>query len=202
MGTFVGIENWEAIRQQLLDMFTELGKYQDLGNKLNHVELEQAMDSYSAVYSSKQGIEQLVFKELQYFHFPLGIEFSTTEPAYYEDQLPNMFGGDPIKGNAKIYFEKIDRKKHRCKLIQTMTLNPNDTRNMMKQVFTKMKLNDEEMQEAFKTAKFEISDLNTYDYLYYPGLPLKIETRRESNIDLANEKSKRIDQTIIELIDD
>ena len=34
--------------------------------------LKTAMKPFKEIYSSKQGVEQLVLKELQYFHFPLG----------------------------------------------------------------------------------------------------------------------------------
>jgi hypothetical protein len=52
-----------------------------------------------------------------------------------------------------------------------------------------------------KNAKFDIKDNNRFEYYYHPGIPVKIETHRESIIDMANEKGKRVDQTIIELLD-
>lgn len=55
------------------------------------------------------------------------------------------------------------------------------------------------MKDALKTSKFEITDKNTYEYYYYPGLPHKIETERTSIININNEKGKRIEKTIIEL---
>ncbi len=201
MGAFQEIKNWKEIGDLMKDMFTDLAEYQELRFKLKNSELQKAMDSYTQVYGSKQGIEQLVFKEIQYFHFPLGLGFKTNEAVLYEEQLPNMFGGDPIKGNGKIYFESIDRKKSRCVMIQQMSINPEDTRKIMKQVFTNMSLNDEEMQEAFKTAVFQITDNNRYDYDFHNGWPIKIETVRKTKIDLDNEKSDRIDKIVIELLD-
>jgi hypothetical protein len=64
-----------------------------------------------------------------------------------------------------------------------------------------MGLGDKEMKEAMKNAKFDIKDNNRFEYYYHPGIPVKIETHRESIIDMANEKGKRVDQTIIELLD-
>ncbi|MBL0340790.1 MAG: hypothetical protein IPP71_07650 [Bacteroidetes bacterium] len=88
MGEFVGIENWEAIGKMMKDLFTDLAQYQELEKKLNANELQKAMDSFISVYSSKQGVEQLVFKELQTFHFPFGVAFSFKEPIEYEEELP------------------------------------------------------------------------------------------------------------------
>jgi hypothetical protein len=81
-----------------------------------------------------------------------------------------------------------------------MSLNPDDTREILKQIFKKMNLDDKGMEKAFKTAVFEINDRNTYEYYYNPGVPYKIEAIRETTIDIDKEKGKRIDKTIIELI--
>jgi hypothetical protein len=52
----------------------------------------------------------------------------------------------------------------------------------------------------FETAVFQINDNNIFEYYFYPGIPHRIETLREMNIDLNNTKMKRTDQVIIELL--
>ncbi|MBL0340791.1 MAG: hypothetical protein IPP71_07655 [Bacteroidetes bacterium] len=78
-----------------------------------------------------------------------------------------MFGGEPIKGDAKIVFESVDFKKSRCIFIQQMKLNPDDTKRVMMQVLSSMGLKDHEMELAMQSAKFDINDTNRFEYLYY-----------------------------------
>ncbi len=130
----------------------------------------------------------------------MGVEFDITEPMFYDEELPNMFGGKPIKAKAKLYFENVDFNKSFCTVKQEMSLDPHDTKEILKQVFKKMNLDDKGMKKALKTSVFKINDRNTYEYYYNPGIPHKIEAIRESIFDINKEKGKRIDKTIIELI--
>lgn len=200
VGDLIEILNWKEVGETMNNLFDDIVEVlgqEDVNKKEN---LKTAMRPFKDIYSSKQGVEQLVLKELQYFHFPMGVEFDITEPLYYDEELPNMFGGKPIKAKAKLYFENIDFNESFCVIKQEMSLDPDDTREILKQVFKKMNLDDNGMKKALKTAVFEINDKNTYEYYFNPGVPHKIETIRESIIDIDKEKGKRIDKTIIELI--
>lgn len=130
----------------------------------------------------------------------MGLEYDITEPLVYDEELPNMFGGKPIKAKAKLYFENVNFEDDFCVVRQEMNLDPNDTKEMLRQLFKQMNLDDKGAEEALKTAIFEIKDRNVYEYYFYPGIPHKIETMRETIIDINNEKGKRIDKIIIELI--
>jgi len=200
VGDFIEILNWKEVGGIMNALFDDvvaaLGEKDIEKQKM----IQTAMEPMKQIYSSKQGIEQLVFKELQYFHFPMGLEYDITKPLMYEEELPNMFGGKPIKANAKLYFEDVDFEEGFCVVKQEMDLDPNDTKKMLKQVFKRMKLGDKAPKKELKTAIFEIKDRNTYAYYYNPGIPHRIETVRETIIDIANEKGKRIDKVVIELI--
>jgi len=111
-----------------------------------------------------------------------------------------VFGGKPIRARGRLHFEEVDFDEGFCVLRQELSLDPVDTKDMLRQVFTKMDLDDSGMEEALRTAVFEINDSNTFEYYFDPGVPHKIETIRESIIDINKEKGKRIDKTLIELI--
>ena len=200
LGEFLGIENWEEVAGMTKELFSDLIETLADGDDSKKKDLTKTMQPVLKIYESKQGVEQLVFKEIQYFHFPFGLEYNVTEPIIYEDQLPNMFGGKPIRGNAKIYFDSVDFENSFCVLIQEMELNPEDTKDIILTLFKRMKLNNKEMKKAMKEAQFDIRDYNKYEYYYYPGVPLKIETKRESLMDMNEEKAKRIEITRIELL--
>jgi len=200
VGDFIEIINWQEVSKVMSNMFDDIIDVLGEENIKNKNTLEQVMNPLKQIYSSKQGIEQLVLKELQYFHFPMGLEYNITEPLIYDEKLPNMFGGKPIKAKSKLFFEEVDFEESFCVVKQEMNLDQKDTKEMLKQVFKEMKLGDKKIKKVLKTAVFKIEDRNSYEYYYYPGIPHKIETTRETIIDIDKEKGKRIDKIVIELI--
>lgn len=200
VGDFIEILNWKEVSEIMNNMFDDL--IDVLGNKDTEKqnELRVAMQPFKQIYSSKQGIEEIVLKELQYFHFALGLEFDATQPFEYTEELPNMFGGKPIMAKAKIYFEDISFENSFCTIKQEMVLDPDDTKKLLEQVFKKMGFDDKGMKKAIKNADFKIVDNNTYEYYYNPGIPHRIETIRETVFNVDSKKDRRIDKTIIELI--
>lgn len=200
VGEFLEILNWKEVSEIMNNMFDDVVEVLGDGDKDKVNKLEKALESIKQIYSSKQGIEQIVLKELSYFHFPMGVQFDTTEPFNYEEELPNMFGGAPIKAKSKISFESVDFNEGFCVLKQEMALDPESTKSLLMELFSKMKLNEKEMREAFKTATVSINDNNRYEYYYNPGIPHRIETERVSVIDVNNDNGRRLDKTIIELL--
>ncbi len=204
LGSFQGIQNWEDISIKTKELFNEVVKLVNERadeSSMSKSKLETAMAPFLSIYSSKQGIEQLVLGELQFFHFPMGAEFAVQDTLSYEELLPNMLGGDPIRGDAKIYFEKVDFENSTSTMIQQMTLNSEDTRNTLLDVFKRMNLEEEEFENQLATSEFNISDFNKYEFYFYPGIPIRIETKRTTTVNINAERGKRIDRQIIELID-
>lgn len=200
VGVLLEILNWKEVGEIMNSMFDDIIYVLGENDVKKQDALKSAMKPFKKIYSSKQGIEQLVLKELQYFHFPMGLEYDITNPLLYDEELPNMFGGEPIKAKAKLYFENVDFEESFCVVKQEMNLDPNDVKEILLQVFKKMKLGDKEIKKSLKTAVFEIKDRNVYEYYYNPGIPHRIETVRETIIDIDKEKRKRIDKIIIELV--
>ncbi len=199
LGEFLGIENWEVISKMMSELFIEvIEQYTD---KEKRELMESIMKPILSIFNSKEGIENIAFKELKYFHFPFGVEYPASEPIFYQEELPNMFGGDPIKGDSKIYFESVDFSNSFCVMIQEMSLDPEDTKALITDLFKKMNLPDKDLVEAMNNAEFDIKDRNRFEYYYYPGVPYFIETSRETIIKVAGENGKRIEITRIKLDD-
>ena len=201
LGQFIEIVNWKEISdmmQEVTDiLLTEVAKNKDL----DETKFRKIVTPLLDIYKTKQGIEQILFKEIQYFHYFFGLEYSTAEPLYYEQELPNMFGGKPIRGDVKLYFESVDFDVSFCVLIQEMKLNENDTKDLLTQVFKKMKINDKKIKKELKLAQFEINDTNRFEFYFYPGVPNFIETKRVTLYNMSNVKSTKTDITKIELLD-
>ncbi len=200
VGEFLGIENWKEISEMMQGLFTDLSALMVDDSKIDQQKFNDAMKPLLSIYSSKEGIEGLLYKELHYFHFPFGVEYIEDETFEYEDALPSLLGGKPIRGDVKLYIKSVDYEEYFCELIQEMTLNPDDTKKLISKLFKQMKLSDKELKKAMKTAVFEIKDYNSYQYYYYPGVPYFIETNRTTVMDMGKEKGKRIELNRIELI--
>ena len=201
VGYLIEILNWKEVGDTMNSMIVDIIEVLGDKDEMKKDALKTAMQPFKQIYSSKQGVEQLVLKELQYFHFPMGLEYDITEPLLYDDELTNMLGGRPIKAKAKLYFENVDFEESFCVIKQELSLDPKDTKDLLKQFFKQMKLGNKEVKKALETAVLQIEDKNVYEYYYNPGIPNRIETIRETIIDIDKEKVKNIDKTIIELID-
>ncbi|MEA4983264.1 MAG: hypothetical protein VB066_11195 [Paludibacter sp.] len=200
VGDFLEIINWKEVCDLMNNMFDDIVDVLGENDKKKHNALNTALQPLKKIYSSKQGVEQLVLKELQYFHFLMGREYDITEAIIYDEELPNMLGGEPLKAKTKLYFENVDFEESFCVVKKEMSLNPDDTKTYLKQFFKQLKLNSKEVDEALKTAVLEINDNNTFEYYYDPCIPHRIEAIREMTMDINKEKLKRLDKTIIELI--
>ena len=201
VGDFTGIENWEEISISMRGMFGELIDFMVETNDIDRATFESQMAPMIQVFESKQGIEQIVFKELYFMHFLFGLQYSVEEPIKYEEFLPNLFGGDPIKGDSKLYVEEVDFENDYCVMRKEMRLDPTDSKNMIIDFFKKMGVEDKEMKKAMKKAKMEINDAHRFEYYFYPGVPISIEAKRQTNLEMGPTKVRKIEKTILELVD-
>jgi len=201
VGYLIEILNWKEVGDTMNSMIVDIIEVLGDKDEMKKDALKTALQPFKQIYSSKQGVEQLVLKELQYFHFPMGLEYDITEPLLYDDELTNMLGGRPIKAKAKLYFENVDFEESFCVIKQELSLDPKDNKDLLKQFFKQMKLGNKEVKKALETAVLQIEDKNVFEYYYNPGIPHRIETIRETIIDIDKAKVKNIDKTIIELID-
>jgi hypothetical protein len=153
------------------------------------------------VYQSKEGIENLAFEELRAFHFPFGAEFDAKVALEYEDELPNVFGGKPIKVDTKITVENYEYEYSYCELRQRMKLNEKDTKRVVLEYLKKAGLSANALNKAMRKAVLRIDDDNRYNYFYYPGIPYQITMKRMVSIDIEGVKTKRNDYMRIEIVE-
>jgi hypothetical protein len=200
VGEFVGVTNWEEISKQTKEMYQRMLELEKKVNPFKAERLKPLMETMSQVYSSKDGIEQLVLKELSYFHFPFGVEMPVGEAIKYKERLPNLMGGKPLKGEVEIQITSTDFENLFCTLEHKMSVEPKDATRFLKSVLDKIGLSDKEFAKAMKTAKFEINDANEYHYFFYPGVPALIKTHREAILLINEIKTIQIETIELELL--
>lgn len=196
VGDFTGIENWEEISTKMKEMTSELMKIfpDDIDS-----ELKKGMQQLFDIYTSKEGIETYLSKEIQMFHYPFGVEFNTEEELVYEEELPNPFGGNTIKAISTLYFDEVDEENSRCVFYRNMEISPDDTKDLIAEVFKKIAPKDKNLKEFAKNMVFEINDTNGYDYVYNPGVPIYLFNQREIIIKVDKKNERKIERLEIEL---
>lgn len=201
-GEFLEIVNWKDISSLMSNLLGELERNIKLRKPDKINEIRQAIEPLANIYSSKEGIEQLIVYELQYFHFPFGSEYDLNEPYEYESELPNMVGGDSVKADAKLTIVETVREDFYCVLKEEAIINPIDTKRQVTMLFKKMGLEEDKAEELMKSAIFNITDLNYYQYYYDPGIPHRIYGSRKTILNLDNTKVENLAELEIELIYD
>lgn len=201
LGEFIEVENWDEMASLMTDLFDEITNSTELTGGIDVNLIKKAMEPFKKIFTSQEGIERLVLKELQYFHYPFGVEYSMGDTIFYEDEIPNLVGGIAIRGDAKIFLDNIDTEEFYALLIQEMTLNPEDSKKMVVDLLTQMVSDPEKVREEFDRAEFDIRDRNIFEFYYNPGVPIFIEASRTTNLKVAGENGGRMDLTRIEWVD-
>lgn len=199
-GEFLGIENWQEISDLMSGLFAQVKKSLRNKNPENYKKVEQVLDPIIDIYSSKEGIEQLVTKELQYFHFPLGAEFDVDKPVKFEQEFPNMLGGKPITGNAVLTIDSVDFENYFCILKEEVIVNPEETKAVVNKFMKKMGVSGKKAKNMIKDAKLDIRDSNIYEYYYEPGVPHKISAIRKTLVNIGTNLTETETLMTIELI--
>jgi len=200
MGEFTGIENWKELGEMVSSMFTDVFRIMSDGSEENFDRMMDMARPVTEMYSTKEGVEQLVFPELMLFHFPFGAMITVGDTIQYDDLFPNLLGGEPIRAEARLWFEDVDFEEERSLLVQESKLNPDDTKAFLTEFLARMGIEGAEMEKMLSEAVYKIETLNRYDYYYYPGVPVRIEFNRNISIDIGEQNNRRFDTITIELL--
>jgi hypothetical protein len=207
-GAFQEIVNWKELRNSLLEMFDALIQE----DSAKTPKLKEIMEPVKVMFSTQENITNLVFKEIQLIHYPMGLMFQVKDTIFYKEELSNPLGGDPIQADAKFYFNVIDRKKHLCQFENTLKMDTLDFKRMTVDLFQKMLSNNifesvtkrdsalNSIKNEMAKLKVDIRDSNVYIYEYNPGWPIKISTQRKSIVYSGDLTLKKVDKLLIEQI--
>ncbi|TXK37480.1 hypothetical protein FVR03_15225 [Pontibacter qinzhouensis] len=206
-GTFIGIQNWKELRKMTQEIMAAVVKSKEAANKK---ELEQAMKPMLDAFSTKEGIEQIAFQEIVFFHFPYGGGFEQYDTLAYEDVFPNLFGGAPIKANGLIYYNHHDTLAHVTEMVNHIVLDPADSKEMVNDLFRRMTANLQSLSEEDRKKRLEelitaladfeidIQDHNTFVYNSATFWPQRLTRKRETIANSEKEKIRKIEEVIIE----
>ncbi|APD07996.1 hypothetical protein UJ101_02497 [Flavobacteriaceae bacterium UJ101] len=200
VGEFIEILNWKEISTMLNSMFKDLIEVEFKDSEENkRKEAIEKIKVISNILTTQEAIENLLAKEIQIFHNPLGLEYNTT-PSSYEGEVPNIFDGTPIKNITHIYFEEVDSENKFCIMKSESKIDPDESKKIVINFLSKINPEDKHFTKELERSKFNIIDRNNFEYYYNPGIPHKIESSREILLKLDDTSTKKIETISIELI--
>lgn len=199
-GAFRGVINWKETSMMITDMLNELIRLKSEATKKDPAEIRNNYLPLLSVYSSKRGIEQLVFNELQIFHFPFGNQYTIGQLYGYTEELPVMQNMEPITGSGVVFVRKFNRKLKECELVQRMKISPDTAKIFLKDYFKKVGVLPGGMESTLRASQLEINDNNIFLYTLEPLFPVNITVERETLIYVLDDKIRQTDKTLIEKV--
>jgi hypothetical protein len=200
LGQFIGIENMDSL-SICMDFFLK-ESLNIIAAKAN-IEEEELSDKIKPILSaleSKEGFDQVLFPEIILIHFPFGALLSPKKPTRYKDSFPNTLVGKPIPCNVNIGVKRVDYDSARCVFVLDAYIDPKSSKDFLTHILTTLGKSNKEIKFVLKSLNFNITDHNIFDYYYYPGIPIKIDTKSTRILNLPNNSVTNIERIKIEFI--
>jgi hypothetical protein len=136
-GAFRGVQNWAELKDKgarLID--TVSGELKKAG--LDEATLAAVRGQVSAMFASREQIDQFATREPQLFFMVMGVEFDSAAPNEMDSELPNPFGGKPFPSRARIALKELDKETGLARVTFQQTVEPAEARRIMEQSLREM----------------------------------------------------------------
>lgn len=198
-GNYDEISNWKELSEQSLLLMDSIMKSSSKGMFMNQ---QQSLNKQMRnVYATKEGIEQVAFKELQLIHFPYGIFLNLKEKLTYPELVGNPLGGKPLGAEGSITLEGITPSGEILNILNTLKLNEKDVKQYMHSFMKAMNFDKKKLKQEMSKAVFNIQDINRYAFDKTTGTLIKVLANRTTNIKMAGNANVKTDLIVIELVD-
>ena len=118
-----GVRNWTDLRDTC-SRFLERFATEMKAKGVDPAVLQGVQAQVAPLFSSKDGIKQLLTRDAQLFYAVVGLELDRGEPHEYEDKLPNPFGGEAFPSKGRFELEDVDEQGGLAKVTWTQTMDP------------------------------------------------------------------------------
>ncbi len=142
-GSFKELTNMEEIQKLVVASFDTLIKESNL-----EPEIQPAIKSLKQMFTSREGIENILLKDIQLFHSFYGLEFTTVKQTK-EAEIQNMFGGDPLPAVITSQYSGTEKDGTVIRAGILMEVDDKAMAKMMRDIFNK--LSPQKAEEAFKS---------------------------------------------------
>jgi hypothetical protein len=163
-GSFTELVNWEEVR----DFYLQMIELQLQGRKDSTT--RKILDQTLALFKTREAVESTMIKEIQLFHTPYGVSFSTKDTsAKTEVSIPITNTAMPAIQQWRI--AAINADEDNFKLVITQRIDSIDRQKTIDSIVKKMGLPDKQNMDKVKNelSSFKINDYSEYSFVLATG---------------------------------
>lgn len=156
-GQIEDLQNFEEIKSVVLGILDKL----DESSKASEAVKQKARE----MFNSKEVVASSLLREVPLLFFAAASTPDTKTPLQFETEMPNPFGGAPIKASGVTTFSRLAGNKKLLKIEKRQRLNPDSVREMVVQLNTKKmtKIQESDMKRQMKSLDIQDSIVATVD---------------------------------------
>lgn len=197
-GSFLEVENWEEIAEKmetLLEMVIESSP-----SNIDKESLKKRMQPLLSAFTSKEGVEQLLCKEIHFLHFAFGYAYDTLVKQEFTQQLPNVFSGGYLNSTGTQWVENINLQDYTLELRENSVIDEKDTKELILDMLSRLKIPKSNIKKEYKKSKIELNDQRYLKIDFRRGVPIYTSTSREIKVKLPNQDAEKIDIVKFQLV--
>lgn len=156
-GAIGDVRNWRELKSTSDKMIsTAIAAFERAGvekDRLAKVEVE-----LKGMFETKERAKRAWMKEIGLYFLPLGLSIDRSKPVAFDDELPNLFGGDPFPTKAEFGLKAYDKASGRAIITWKQTPDPEKFRTVLEKTLkdTVKRAGGQPIPEAaFRTLTFE-----------------------------------------------
>ena len=123
------------VRETLELLETLLNTNKSVKN-INNV--KEVINQFKSALTGRTGIENVLLKEIQFFHTFFGGEYSLNKNASGNIELPNAFGGEPFKARIEVDLREINRKENSFTLEMQQFVDRDQSKRVIIEIMKKI----------------------------------------------------------------
>ncbi len=161
-GGFQEVINLNEIEIYLEETFEFVETLLSRGKEIKNInDVKEAMKQLKTALSSRTGIENVILREIQFFHTFFGGEYSLNEKPAANIELPNTFGGDPFKARIQVELQEINKKENYFILEMQQFVDREQSKQIIIDIVRKLMPNNKTINA--ETLNKEIANFNVED---------------------------------------
>jgi len=197
LGQFQSLDNWQEIATNLKNYLSLILQKLPTSDSVENSAFKNSMNQFLEIYTSKEGLESLVMREIRLLHSTFGAEYLLGDTIRYEEQVNNAIDNSPMNINNEIFLSEIDEENYNCIIVQNSFVSEEEMKSMITSFAEKLKL---PFDEAFKDFQIDNNEKRVFSIDYNYGIPNYIYNKKTNKVKVKEQTGYRIDTIEIELL--
>jgi hypothetical protein len=204
-GAFKHIENWQDISRYFTIFYNS--RLADDPQKDNP-RVANAYKQMMADIATQDGVENIVFNEMRFFHLPYGYSLPMKDTLRSDGQMQVGPADDYATSHIKYFLSDVDPQTGGAVLNKTTQIDTAEARKKLKIIMqanidTMPVTTDKERQEkdaatkALPMLNFDSNEQYTFNFNYKTGFPSKVYFKQVTNVDLKVTRTEETREILI-----